>query len=267
MCPYGGRQLGGEGGLFSAATLVAHCLLVESNLGLVLVDTGFGLDDVAHARSRLGSGFVLTARPRLDPAECALRQVERLGFSGNDVRHIVVTHLDLDHAGGLRDFPKATVHVHAGEHEAAMRRRTFLEKERYKKIQWAHSPLWKTHLPDGERWFGFDAVRPLDPSMPDVLLVPLFGHTRGHSAVAVRDDSGWLLHCGDAYFSAGEREQRPHCPPLLAYYQKLVAIDDETRVHNQGRLRDLARDHSKDVRMFSAHSADEYARFTGQAAS
>ena len=27
------------------------------------------------------------------------------------------------------------------------------------------------------------------------------GHTRGHSAVAVRTAEGWLLHCGDAYFS------------------------------------------------------------------
>lgn len=266
MCPYGGRLAGGEGGLLSAATLVAHCLLVESDLGLVLVDTGFSLEDVARAHSRLGSGFVWTARPRLDPAECAIRQVERLGFSGSDVRHIVVTHLDLDHAGGLRDFPKATVHVHAREHEAAMHRRTFLEKERYKESQWAHSPLWKTHLPDGERWFGFDAVRPLDAAMPDVLLVPLFGHTRGHSAVAVRDESGWLLHCGDAYFFAGEMEQPPHCPRILSRYQKFAAIDDGARVHNQSRLRDLARDHAKDVRMFSAHSPVEYARFATKTA-
>ena len=148
-----------------------------------------------------------------------------------------------------------------------MRRRTFLEKERYKKSQWSHSPLWKTHLPDGERWFGFDAVRPLDPAMPDVLLVPLIGHTRGHSAVAVRDEKGWLLHCGDAYFSAEEMATPPHCPPFLSYFQKAAAIDDGARVHNQRRLRDLARDHGKDVRMFSAHSPVEYARFTAVSAS
>jgi glyoxylase-like metal-dependent hydrolase (beta-lactamase superfamily II) len=32
------------------------------------------------------------------------RQVERLGYRREDVRHIVLTHLDMDHAGGLRVF-------------------------------------------------------------------------------------------------------------------------------------------------------------------
>jgi glyoxylase-like metal-dependent hydrolase (beta-lactamase superfamily II) len=36
-------------------------------------------------------------------------QVQRLGFDPRDVRHIVLTHLDFDHAGGLDDFPHATV--------------------------------------------------------------------------------------------------------------------------------------------------------------
>ncbi|MFD0510570.1 MBL fold metallo-hydrolase [Streptomyces aureus] len=30
-----------------------------------------------------------------------------LGYAVDDVRHIVLTHLDLDHAGGLPDFPRA----------------------------------------------------------------------------------------------------------------------------------------------------------------
>ncbi len=37
--------------------------------------------------------------------------MKRLGYSINDVRHIILTHLDLDHAGGLHDFPNAAVHV------------------------------------------------------------------------------------------------------------------------------------------------------------
>jgi glyoxylase-like metal-dependent hydrolase (beta-lactamase superfamily II) len=33
------------------------------------------------------------------------RQIERLGFRREDVRHIVITHFDFDHIGGLVDFP------------------------------------------------------------------------------------------------------------------------------------------------------------------
>lgn len=35
----------------------------------------------------------------------AAHQVERLGFRGDDVRHIVLTHFDADHIGGLSDSP------------------------------------------------------------------------------------------------------------------------------------------------------------------
>ncbi|MCT9113339.1 MBL fold metallo-hydrolase [Streptomyces mirabilis] len=38
-----------------------------------------------------------------------------LGFDRTDVRHIVLTHFDADHIGGLSDFPHAQVHVTAAE--------------------------------------------------------------------------------------------------------------------------------------------------------
>jgi isopentenyl diphosphate isomerase/L-lactate dehydrogenase-like FMN-dependent dehydrogenase len=37
--------------------------------GLVLVDTGIGLGDIAAPRERLGAGFVAIARPRLRARE------------------------------------------------------------------------------------------------------------------------------------------------------------------------------------------------------
>ena len=99
--------------------MVCHCLVIEGNDGLVLVDTGLGTEDVADPRRRLGSMFVGVTRPRLDPGQTALAHVERLGFRREDVRHIIPTHLDLDHVGGLSDFPAASVHVFAPELRAA----------------------------------------------------------------------------------------------------------------------------------------------------
>jgi glyoxylase-like metal-dependent hydrolase (beta-lactamase superfamily II) len=55
-----------------------------------------------------------------DYRETAYMQIKELGFNPQDVRHILVTHLDLDHAGGLSDFPEAKVHIFAPEFEAAM---------------------------------------------------------------------------------------------------------------------------------------------------
>ena len=53
MCPIGRRLVNGTGSIFQRARMVCHCLLVETDDGLALVDTGIGLDDIADP-PRLG---------------------------------------------------------------------------------------------------------------------------------------------------------------------------------------------------------------------
>lgn len=259
MCPPSARLVNGKGGLFEAGRMVCHCLIVESSDGLVLVDTGLGTGDIDDPRGRLGGTFLRVTRPRLDRAQTALAHVERLGFTRADVRHIVPTHLDLDHAGGLSDFPDATVHVFEPELRAATERRTANERNRYRPLHFAHGPKWNVHTVAGDAWLGFERVRVV---ADDVALIPLVGHTRGHCGVAVKSSAGWLLHAGDAYFCRGEVEpERAWCPPGLAFFQRVVAIDDEARRANRARLRDLVRDHGANVRVFSAHDPVELERF------
>jgi glyoxylase-like metal-dependent hydrolase (beta-lactamase superfamily II) len=255
MRPFNERLVHGAGSWLARARMVCHCLLIETDRGLVLVDSGLGLEDCAHPE-RIGKAFVRVVQPRLDPAETAARQIETLGFSRRDVRHVVLTHLDLDHAGGLADFPEATIHVYRAEHAAAMHP-TGLEHERYRPAQWAHGPRWQLHDDDGERFEGLSAVRAIVE--PEVLLVPLHGHSRGHAAVAVAVDDGWLMHCGDAYFSRHEMEPEPRCPPGLAFFQRIVAVDDELRRENQRRLRELVAA-APHVTAFSAHDDVELDR-------
>ena len=260
MCPFGGRLIsGGTEPIWKAASLVIHALLVETpNAGLVLVDTGLGLEDVRNPNERLGGGFVLSARADLKESDTAVRQIERLGFSANDVRHIVTTHLDLDHAGGLPDFPEADVHVHRVEQQAALARSSMLEKERYREVHFEHGPHWKLHEPLGDKWKGFDSVRAVSD---DILLIPLHGHTRGHCGVAVKDEKGWLLHCGDSYFVSTEVDDPPKTTWGLGLYQRMIAIDDRARMENQRRLGELKKA-SPDLRLFCAHSPEDYARLS-----
>jgi glyoxylase-like metal-dependent hydrolase (beta-lactamase superfamily II) len=254
------------GGRVTPARIVAHCLLVESADGLTLVDTGLGTGDLADPRRRLGA-MRAVLRPALDPAETAASQVRSLGHSVSDVTDIVVTHLDLDHAGGLGDFPAARVHVFSDELAAARARTSPKERSRYVKAQWAHGPNWVTHEVAGDSWLGFESVRVLGD---DVLLVPLRGHTRGHCAVAVRrPGGGWFLHAGDGYFFHGEKETPPSCPSGLRIFQTLVQMDRSARHANQERLRSLYAEHGPDasaqevVTMFSAHDAAEFDALDG----
>jgi glyoxylase-like metal-dependent hydrolase (beta-lactamase superfamily II) len=252
----GGRFWDGRPGVLRAASFVCHCLLLEREDGLVLVDTGLGTVDLAQPRRRLGPLWLLYSRPQLDPEQTAIAQVRRLGFTAADVRHIVLTHLDLDHAGGLSDFPAAKVHVLEVEHAAAMQPPTTKEKQRYRPQQWEHHPRWAIHAWRGERWMGFEAVAAID----DALLVPLHGHTRGHAGVAVQVGAQWLLHCGDAYYCHAEIEPVPSCPSGLRTFQRLMAVNDDAQRHNQARLRELHLNHGSEVTLFCAHDPEELRR-------
>lgn len=258
MCPYGRRFMAGEGGVFETAELCCHCLLIETANGLVLVDSGLGSDDVRNPK-RLGGPFRALIRPQLRQEETALAQVLALGFKREDVRHIVLTHLDLDHAGGIPDFPQAKVHVFHAEIEAAMAP-SLRERTRYLPAQWAHGPDWVRHRLDGEQWFGFEAVRAIQGLDPDVLLVPLTGHTRGHCGIAVRTDRKWMLHCGDAYFFRGEVETPATCPIGLMAFQSLIQMHGAKRLGNQRRLRELKAQHGAEIDIFCAHDTVELAR-------
>jgi glyoxylase-like metal-dependent hydrolase (beta-lactamase superfamily II) len=257
----GGGLLDGQGGPFHRAELVCHCLLIESEAGLVLVDTGFGLQGVERPGEWLGKPFTMMIGANPKTEETAARQIEALGFSVDDVRHVVTTHLDVDHAGGLADFPEATVHLRAEEHRAATAPRNFTERARFRAIQFAHGPQWNVYSEAGDDWFGFDAVRELEGLPPEILLVPLTGHTMGHSGVAVDTGDGWLLHAGDSYFFHSQMDPvQPHCPPGMTAFQNLVQTERRSRLANVERLRELVRDHLDDVTVFSAHSPVELRR-------
>lgn len=240
--------------------LVCHCLLVETSDGLVLIDTGLGLQDVFRPKDRLSAFFLALVRPEFRYEMTAFRQIQRLGYQPSDVTHIVLTHLDFDHAGGLDDFPQATVHLLERERAAAFARESWMDRQRYRPQQWSTRRRWITYgSGEGDTWFGFDAVRQMAGLPPEILLIPLIGHTHGHCGVAVQRERDWLLLAGDAYFYHAEMDlQRPRCTPGLRFYQWMLEKNRDARLWNQGRLRELKRTHGGEVQVFSSHDVSEY---------
>lgn len=242
---------------------VCHCLLVETDAdGLVLVDTGIGTLNLREPVRTLGEDFLSWAAPVLSPAETAIEQVVRLGHRPDDVRHVVVTHLHRDHCGGLPDFPGAAVHLHEAELRAAS-----AMPQLYPPLPWQHGPKWVTYDgAAGEGWLGLDGVQELHGLPPEILLVPLPGHTPGHCGVAVRvadagGDGEWLLHAGDAYFHRNELLAGQTWPATLDELRARVETDKELRLANLGRLRDLVHDESYGVRTVSAHDPAELKQY------
>lgn len=262
--------------------MVCHVLLVETDGGLVLVDSGFGLDDIAEPGRRIGPTRHLI-KPVLDAGETAARQVEQLGFHREDVRHIVLTHFDVDHIGGLSDFPHARVHITAAEASGAIHSPSWRERIRYRPAQWAHGPDIVEHEPDGEAWRGFAAARELTDVAPGIVMLALPGHSRGHAAIAVdastdagtasADPTGtpdvgpgasptatggtsadrWILHAGDAFFHRGILDGRTKVPTTLRVFESVIAFDLPAVRDNHARLAELHRRAEPDLMIVSAH--------------
>jgi glyoxylase-like metal-dependent hydrolase (beta-lactamase superfamily II) len=227
-----------------------HCLLLEDPGGLALVDTGIGLHDVRDPLGRIGRELIDLAGFQFHEGQTAVRQVERLGYRPEDVRHVVLTHADPDHTGGLADFPRAEVHLAGEEHDSLSRGHW-----RYLPGHFAHGPRWRTYPTAARRWFGLEA-RPVELGFgSDVLLVPLFGHTLGHCGVAVRQGERWLLHAGDAYYLRVELERDDHPVSVLTAQR---ADDDAMRVASLGHLRRLVREHPDEIDLFGYHDFAEF---------
>lgn len=170
------------------------CLCVESEQGLVLVDTGLGLDDY-RSPSRMVRFFSHILRIAPEQERAAVSQLALLGYRPEHVQHIVLTHLPFDHAGGLPDFPHAQIHIYRREYDVMMHRQGLLSLG-YDLTDFAHDPQWVFYEDTTTNWYGFDAVRL--PFVPEIYLIPLCGHTLGHCGIALQDGNGWLFQCADA---------------------------------------------------------------------
>jgi glyoxylase-like metal-dependent hydrolase (beta-lactamase superfamily II) len=238
--------------------------MVETDDGLLLIDTGFGLRDCVDPTPFMWLMIAMSGWAR-NPQETAIKQIERLGYVAKDVHHIALTHFHFDHAGGLPEFPQAKVHLYQLEYDAITNPRDAYERYPYRREHWAHGPDWNTHQLTGDHWFDFECTPLIDLGSASFCFVPLTGHTRGHSAVALRMDAGWLLHCGDAYaFHREVDPDDPSPPPYQRTIRPFFNINKAMRPigKHSPQLRTLLRKHGDQVQLTCSHDPHELSKFT-----
>ncbi len=245
---------------FPRVKAIVYCLLVETNEGLVLVDTGMGRKDYIDP-SRLMRMFIYLLGIPCKMEEAAAYQIQELGYKLSDVRHIVLTHLHLDHAGGLPDFPGAKVHVYQTEYEASRKPKGLIERA-YDPSHWAHRPDWVVHVDNGVDWYGFNSLPILDGLKPEIRLVPLPGHTRGHCGVVIATENGWLFQCGDAA-SPFYPDSDIHGLSPDKYIAGALPKWFVYRVigHKVPRIRELLQKHVDEIEAISSHDLYSFEKY------
>jgi len=229
-----------------------HCLLIEDKEQLILVDTGIGKNRTSaflEAQSKI-------AGVQHDQFLSAQEQIKTLGFKLSDVRHILITHLDYDHAGGILDFPNARIHLSKKELEASEK---LSNKLRYHKELWSTCKNIISYGDFGDTWHGFSCVQNLPGLPPEILMIPLFGHSTGHSGFAIKQDNGeWLFHVGDAYFNRLELAGGLKSLQYQAF-ARLNCSNNSDRVHNLNKIKEVSK--NKKAVVFSSHDPEDFNKF------
>lgn len=231
---------------------VSYVLLLETNQGWTLVDCGFGTRDYKNPQPFTWLFLNLMRTPR-EPENCIINQVRKLGIKPTDIRHIVMTHLHLDHAGGLVDFPWATVHLDRREFEA-MRTRKGPFAAGYIADHFIHRPYWHLYEEPESIWYGYPSYK-LIGFEPEIRLIPAYGHTLGHCMVAIQIEYGrWLLQCGDASYPFYLNEEEQFVHP----HRKLVQF---ALGNHQKGLTELLRNHGEDIDIITSHDHVSWAKY------
>jgi N-acyl homoserine lactone hydrolase len=177
--------------------LPTYAWAIEHPDGVIVVDTGQGAHLLETGRS-LHPYVRWEVAFRIEPEEEIGPQLRGLGIGPSDVKRVVLTHLHMDHDGGLAHFPRAEILVAPGELRAASglagRIRGYLSNRWPKWFD--PKPLELTAEPFGP----FARSRRLTDG-GEILAVATPGHTPDHISVLSREGDTTFFLAGDTSYT------------------------------------------------------------------
>lgn len=195
-------------------------LITHPAAGPVLVDTSLHPSIASRPAENFGRLAVAFAHPRVEPGEDLPAQLRRRGIDTKSVRYVVMTHLHMDHASGMSEFPNSTFVLSAAEWEAATTgARPLLRGYRPKQYDY----VFDYRTLDYSR-AGVDSYSSFGRSYDlfgdgSIRLAFTPGHTLGHQCVICRLRDRDFVIAGDAVYTmrqleGGPGQPRPHDPHL-----------------------------------------------------
>jgi len=168
---------------------------IEHPEGVIVVDTGSNA--ALKSLPRWHPYFQFAVRFDIEPEQEVGPQLQHLGIGARDVKTVVLTHLHIDHDGGLAHFPHSR--ILAGGDEIARTAGIAGALQGYLPNRW---PEWFD--PEPLVWqpssFGPFKRSAALTNAGDVIAVQTPGHTPGHLSVIVRDGDHQIMLAGDTSY-------------------------------------------------------------------
>ena len=192
--------------------LPVSAYLIEHPKGLILVDTGWhremspdGVYDRKAQIKSLGSlQLYLVNQGRIAKGQAIDEQLVKMGLRPSDIDYVLLTHLDCDHANGLR-LVKQAKHILVSRDEMEGSRKGLTERIRFNKRWWkgVNLDLFDWNGTEGPVGKSFDLFG--DGS---IVLVNIPGHSAGLCAVKVKNADGqFVLLFSDGGYARKSWEQ------------------------------------------------------------
>jgi glyoxylase-like metal-dependent hydrolase (beta-lactamase superfamily II) len=233
-------------------TLPVQAFLLEHpGAGTVLVDTGYHASVAVEPRQNLGRvGAFISRGIEMDPEKAVAAQLRERGIEPSSVRVVIMTHLHLDHASAMADFPGATFLISREEWEAATDGQPW--RHGYVPRQFDHAFDYRLVDFDSAETDSFSSFGRAFDVFGDgsVRIVSTPGHTLGHMSVVVRTEGREVLLAGDAIYT--ERALSEGALPFL--------MEDPHRFRRSLREIQLYAEQAPDALIVPGHDLDFFER-------
>ena len=173
------------------------CYVIEHPDGLIVVDTG--ISENANEPILFPPYMPLVqraARFKISKEEEIGTQMIARGLNPHDVRYVILTHLHQDHDGGLHHFPDAEFIVSHKEWDAA--------SGLVGRLSGYLNHCWFDGFSPTIIDFADEPIGAFPQSyslLPDVILVPTYGHSTGHLSLIYQQEDQTFVFAGDMAYT------------------------------------------------------------------
>lgn len=171
--------------------LPVSCYLIEHPEGDILVDAGWSEAVRSEPETAIGPHAYKICHPHLPPGQSILEQLEVRKISIQQLKYVLISHMDVDHISGLHHLKGAQSFIVSEPEWNGARAH---QKARCQGV--TMTPFSLDPIPFGPFKLGKDLY-----GDGTIYLILTPGHTDGLISVLVRVRDGWVLLVSDAAYS------------------------------------------------------------------